>query len=84
MGNEARASEYWRSEKEKVYRACQSAPETMVHVLRECDIIGRHDMDWRRLLSGDRISISRLNEVLWKRRRVMERQEAHGRNEECP
>ena len=38
-------------------------------MLRDCPVTGKIDLDWRRLLSGDKISICRLNEVRWKRKR---------------
>ena len=84
LGNETRACEYWRDEEEKVCRACKNGPETMENVLRTCEITGRQDRYWKRFLSGDRVSISRLSEILWKRRRVTDRVEEHGINGEGP
>ena len=69
MGNEAKASEYWRREEEKLCRACKGELETTRHVLMDCVITGRSSLDWKRQLKGDRVSICRLNELKWKRRR---------------
>ena len=69
MGCESRANEYWRREEEKSCRACdEGCEETIKHVLTECAITGKRDMDWKRQLNGDRVSIGRLNEVVWKRK----------------
>ena len=69
MGNEARANEHWRREEEKSCRACEEELETTRHILEECRITGKIGLDWKRQLNGDRISISRVNEVIWKRKR---------------
>ena len=69
MGNKAKASEYWRREEEKLCRACKEELETTRHVLMDCVITGRSSLDWKRQLKGDRVSICRLNEIKWKRRR---------------
>ena len=68
MGNEARANEYWRRDEEKSCRTCEEL-ETTRHILEECRITGKSGLDWKRQLNGDRISISRVNEVIWKRKR---------------
>ena len=71
MGCESRANECWRKEEERKCRACNKGwEETIKHVLMECEITGKRDTDWKRQLNGDRASIGRLNEVIWKRRRL--------------
>lgn len=39
-GNESRANEYWRSEEEKKCRLCKKEPESLKHVLEECEETG--------------------------------------------
>ena len=46
----------------------------MRHILEECRITGKIGSDWKRQLNGDRVSLSRLNEVKWKSKRQEEHQ----------
>lgn len=81
MGNEKRANEYWRKEEDKLCRVCRRGPETMQHVLEECEVAGTRNMDWKIQVSGDKRSISRLNGIRWKRKRLQVEVE---RNTEAP
>lgn len=54
MGNETRASEYWRKEEDKICRMCKKETETIKHVLEECEWTGNKDMDWKKQLKGDK------------------------------
>ena len=63
LENETRVNEYWRTEEERRCRVCNEQEETITHVLRDCPVTGKIDLDWGRLLSEDKISICRLNEL---------------------
>lgn len=63
MGNETRPNEYWRKEEDKLRRISRLFPETMSHVLEECEVTGTRNMDWKTQVNGDKKSISRLNGI---------------------
>lgn len=75
MGNEARANEYWRAEENRKCRLCGEDEETLKHIFKACKITGNEEENWQQYIKGDRKSLSKLNEIIWKRRRRDEEQQ---------
>ena len=69
MGNESRASEFWKKEEEILCRLCKKEKETLKHILEDCEFTDKKERDWRNAVKGVKNSVVELYRITWERKR---------------
>lgn len=67
-GNESRKCMFWLKEEERLYRLCGKEEESYEHVFENCGKVKNKNGKWREILEGEKRSLGKMKEVLWKRK----------------
>lgn len=67
-GNESRKCMFWRKEKERLCRLCGKEEESYEHVFENYGKVKNKNEKWREILEGEKRSLDKMKEVLWKRK----------------
>ena len=73
-GNETKAREYWKEEKEKRCRLCKRKEEDPRHVIEECEITGG-PKDTEKILNETGEGLTELKTITEKRRAIQDGEE---------
>ena len=73
-GNETKAKEYWKGEREKRCRLCKRKEEDQTHVIEECEIMGG-PQDTEIILNETGEGLTELKAIIEKRRAIKDGEE---------
>lgn len=68
MGNETKACRFWNSDEERMCRLCKKEIEDIVHVVEKCEITGKKERNWKRILKIDKTTIAEMKKILWTKK----------------
>lgn len=73
-GCEARASFFWKGQKEKTCRLCGKEEETMKHIFENCEVSGKAEKEWKEQITA-KGALARMMDILRRRKRLEEKEE---------
>lgn len=71
LGNESWAARNWMEGEDRMCRMCGKELETQEHVIENCEISEKKDLDWREVIRKNGRYLDRLHEIVGKRKRMM-------------